>query len=171
MHISDSRLALAHRPIPWMIGIGLLCTILCISLLKALLEVAIGGILISAFMLVTLGWIALTRIFVRLTLLADRDSDRLRLSRQTLGGISHQDYPLRSLRGAETEIRYSEHSSAAQPGLVLCLDDTQTTTRLRLPLFRPDPADLLQASETINTWLKAPPSNAHPAEPSAATPS
>jgi len=150
---SESRLELAHRPTEWMIGLGLVCVVLAIALLKALLELALNGVLISAVLLAALGWIGLTRIFVRQSLIADRNTNTLRFARVSLTGESHEDYPLAALRRAETETRYNEHSSRPEPGLVLELADVEPPRRLRLPLFRPDPADLLQAADSINAWL------------------
>jgi hypothetical protein len=146
---STSRLELEHRPMQWIVGLGIVCAVLVLALLKALIELAFGGMAISAVLLAAIGWIWLTKIFVTVRLLADRDAGTLRIATVSRFGEKFRERDLDDLTGAEVETRYRETNSVAEPGLVLKFG----SERHRMDLFKPDPAELLQAAEAINAWL------------------
>lgn len=146
---TQQKLELEHRPMHWIIGLGLVCAILAIGLLKALFEAEFGGAAIAGVMLGVIGWVWLTQIFLTVRLIADCNAGTLRISTTSLFGERFKERALGELTGAEVETRYSEDNSNAEPGLVLKFGDERHPMRL----FRPDPADLLQAAAAINTWL------------------
>lgn len=146
---STSRLELEHRPMQWIVGLGIACAVLVLGLLKAMLEGEFGGMAISAVLLAAIGWIWLTKIFVTVRLLADRDAGTLRIATVSRFGEKFRERDLADLTGAEVETRYRETNSVAEPGLVLKFG----SERHRMDLFKPDPAELLQAAEAINSWL------------------
>lgn len=150
LNSNANRLELEHRPMQWIVGLGVVCAVLAIALLKALLEAQLGGVAISSLMLAALGWIWLTRIFLIVRLTADRDVGTLRITIVSRFGETFRERDLADLSGAEIETRYSETSSVAEPGLVLKFGNE----RHRMKLFKPDAAELLQAAEAINAWLE-----------------
>lgn len=161
---SPERLELEHRPMQWIVGLGTVCAVLVLGLLKALFEGEFGGAGIAAFMLATIGWVWLTRIFVTVRLTADRDTGTLRIATVSRFGEKFRERDLADLTGSEVETRFDEYHSGAEPGLVLCFG----SERHRMELFKPDPADLLQAAEAINAWLARTPavqSSATPNQP------
>lgn len=159
IHQTDDMIELEHTPTPWVIGLGAVVFVLSIGLLKALLEGELGGSLIALAMLAGLSWIMVTRIVRRLRVVADRGTGLLRISATTLRGAGSADYPLSALLRAEVETRHEHGTSTPEPALVLVLGDESPPRRIRLDPFRPDPAELLYASEQINAWL----ANARPA--------
>lgn len=163
MHVArqtDDVIELEHVPAQWIIGLGAVWMILLIGLLKALVEFDPGGIVIVLAMIGVLSWIMVTRIVRRLRVVADRATNTLRISATTLRGEGSAHYPLSALLRAEVETRHDRATSRPEPSLVLVMSDSDSPRRLRLDPFKPDPADLLHASERINAWLatgEAPP--------------
>ncbi len=143
------KLELEHRPMHWIIGLGLVCAILAIGLLKALFEAEFGGAAVAAVMLAVIGWVWLTQIFLTVRLVTDHSAGTLRISTTSLFGERFKERALADLSGAAVETRYSEDNSSAEPGLVLKFGDE----RHPMKLFKPDPADLMQAAAAINAWL------------------
>ena len=153
VHQTDDMIELEHTPIPWVIGLGAVVFVLSIGLLRAIVEGALGGSLVALAMLAGLSWLMVTRIVRRLRGVADRGTGMLRISATTLRGEGSADYPLSALLRAEVETRHDPGNSTPEPALVLVLGDESPPRRIRLDPFRPDPADLLHASERINAWL------------------
>jgi hypothetical protein len=149
---TDTRLQIEHLPIPWIIGLGAVCLVLLIGLIRALIEGAWGGALIAAVMLAALAWMCLTKIFTRLQIIFDRDTNSLTINATSLLGEQSASYPLADLTRAEIETRHDSNSTP-EPRLALVLGNAQSPQRLSADPFRPDPADLLHASERINAWL------------------
>lgn len=149
LNVSKMRLELEYRPQQWIIGLGVACAVLAIALLKALFGGEFGGAGIASVMLAAIGWLWLTRIFQTVRLTADRDAGTLRIATVSLFGERFRERDLTDLTGAEVETRFNESHSSAEPSLVLRFG----SERHRMNLFKPDPADLLQAAESINAWL------------------
>jgi hypothetical protein len=149
LDVSKMRLELEYRPQQWIIGLGMVCVVLAIALLKALFGGEFGGAGIASVMLAAIGWLWLTRIFQTVRLTADRDAGTLRITTVSLFGEKFRERDLTDLTGAEVETRFDESLSSAKPSLVLQFG----SERDRMNLFKPDPADLLQAAESINAWL------------------
>lgn len=153
LNATETRLELEYRPMNWIIGLGIVCAILMIGLLNALFEAEFGGAAVAATMLAAIGWIWLTQIFLTIRLVSDRSAGTLRISKTSLFGEQFRERALGDLRGAEVETRFDENYSHAEPGLVLLFGQAVPHERVRIELFKPDPADLMQAAEAINTWL------------------
>jgi len=149
LNASETKLELEYRPQAWIVGLGLVCAVLVIGLLKALFEGEFGGVAIAGVMLAFIAWVWLTRIFLTVRLTADRDAGTLRIATVSRFGEKFRERDLADLTGSEVETRFDENHSGAEPGLVLSFG----SERHRLDLFKPDPADLLQAAESINAWL------------------
>ncbi|MDT8439875.1 MAG: hypothetical protein RQ729_12800, partial [Wenzhouxiangellaceae bacterium] len=147
---SPQRLELEHRPTHWIIGLGLICAALLLFALKALFDGEWTGVAIAGAMLAGVGWVWLTQVFLTVRLSAEQDGDRLKITTISLFGEKFRERELADLTGAEVETRYSETSSTREAGLVLKFG----SERHPISLFKPDPADLLQAAESINAWLK-----------------
>lgn len=153
VHQSADRLALEHRPMAWMVGLGVMAAVLLIAAISALADGALGGAAVAGALLGAIGWVALTRVFRRVALVADRSTGVVGITTTTLLGEQAETHALADLLRAEVESRYRTTDSTVEPGLVLVLDRGDRPERLRLDLFRPDPADLLQAEQQINGWL------------------
>lgn len=153
IHQGDDRIELEHLPTQWVIGLGAVCFVLVIGLVRALFEGAIQGALLALAMLAALSWIVLTRIFRRVRLVVDRGAGQVRVSASTVFGENETTYPLADLLRVEVDTRYDEDDSTSEPTLALVLADGGKPRRVRLDPFRPRPEDLLDASERINAWL------------------
>ena len=149
VNLSEMRLELEYRPQQWIIGLGLVCAVLALASLKALFEGEFGGAGIALVMLAAIGWIWLTQIFLTVRLTADQNAGALRITTVSFFGEKFRERDLSDLTGAEVETRFDESNSSAEPGLVLRFG----SERHRMSLFKPDPAELLQAAESINAWL------------------
>lgn len=152
VHQTDAVLQLEHFPTPWVIGLGTVLGVLLMALVKALVEFEFGGMAIASLMILAIGWVWLTRIFRRLQILLNRDTNVLRISVTTPLGEQGTDYPLTELTRAEVQTRH-DSNSVAEPRLVLVLGNAEPPRRLWPDPFKPDAADLLQVSERINAWL------------------
>lgn len=152
---TEDVIELSHTPFEWALGLGTVVIILFVGLIKALAEGALEGILISLAMLGVLSWLMITRIIRRLRVIADRGTGNIRISATTLRGEGFADYPLSALLRAEVETRHDGGNSTPEQRLVLVMGDESPTRRIQLDPFRPDPADLLYASQRINAWLAA----------------
>ena len=150
VHQSPERLELEHRPMSWIVGLGIVCAVLLLGVLKALIEGELTGVAIAGLMLLVIGWVWLTRIFLTVRLSADRGNDSLRITTISLFGEKFRERALADLTGAEVDTRYRESDSSAEAALVLMFG----SERHPIQLFKPDPGDLLQAAESINAWLK-----------------
>lgn len=146
---SPERLELEHRPMPWIIGLGMVCAALLLFATMALIEGEFAGVAIAGLMVLAVGWVWLTQVFLTVRLSADRDEDRLKITTISLFGEQFRERALADLTGAEIDTRYRETDSSAEPSLVLRFG----SERHPIKLFKPDPADLLQAAESINAWL------------------
>jgi hypothetical protein len=171
---SAERLELEHRPLSWMIGLSVIAAVLVIGMMRALADGALGGAGVAAAMLAAIAWVGLTKVFRRISLVADRGAGTLELKTTTLMGEQAEQHALTDFVRAEVDHRYSTTDSSADTGLVLVLGRGDPPDRLRLDLFRPDPADLLQAEQSINGWLghgaKRPPADTLQPTPGAPTP-
>lgn len=152
-HQDAGRIELEHLPTQWVVGLGAVCLVLVIGLVRALIEGATEGALVALAMLAALSWILVTRVFRRVRLSADRGTGQLRISAGTLLGEWEETYPLADLLRVEVDTRYEESTSAPRPSLALVLKEAGETRRVRLDLFRPRPEDLLSSSERVNAWL------------------
>ena len=150
---ADDRIELEHVPTQWVIGLGAICLVLLIGLVRALAEGAMEGALVALAMLAALGWIILKHVFRRVRLVLDRGTAQARVSAITVFGARETEYPLGDLLRVEVDTRYEEDNSAVQPTLALVLADEGKPRRVRLDMFRPAPEDLLSASGRINAWL------------------
>ncbi|MFW6340682.1 MAG: hypothetical protein ACOC0Q_07420 [Wenzhouxiangella sp.] len=146
---SCERLELEHRPISWIVGMGITTAMLLLFTLKALIDGEFGGVAIAGLMTLAIDWVWLTQAFVTVRLNADRASDRLKITTTSAFGENFRERALADLTGAEVDTRYCESSSSAKTALVLRFG----SERHPIQLFKPDPADLLQAATAINTWL------------------
>ncbi len=153
MSEDDGRIELEHVPTQWVIGLGAVCFVLLVGLVRALFEGAVQGALVALAMLAALSWFVLTRVFRRLRLVLDRGTGVVRVTASTVFGERETTYPLGDLLRVEVDNRYEEGHSAAQPTLALVLADGGKPRRVRLDAFRPRPEDLLSASGQINAWL------------------
>ena len=147
-------LVLQHQPTNWIIGLGAVCVVLLIGLLRALIELSLPGITISLVMLTALGWLMLTQVVRRLQLIADKHTDLLQTKATTLLGAKVVEYPLSALQRTETQTRHGSQS-VPETMLVLVLGDTSPARRVKFDAFRPDPAAILSVSEQVNQWLEA----------------
>jgi hypothetical protein len=147
--LSPERLEFEHRPMNWIVGLGIVCAALLLFLLKALIDGALPGVAIASLMLLAIAWVWLTQIFLTVRLSADRGTGILRITTISLFGETFRERPLDDLTGAEVDTRYRESDSSAEPTLVLRFG----SERHPIQLFKPDPADLLQAAEAIKGWL------------------
>jgi hypothetical protein len=152
-HQDASRIELEHVPTQWVIGLGAVCFVLLIGFVRALFEGAVQGALVALAMLAALSWFVLTRVFRRFRLVLDRGTGVVRVTASTVFGERETTYPLGDLLRVETDTRYEEGNSAAEPTLALVLADGGKPRRVRLDPFRPRPEDLLFASGRINAWL------------------
>jgi hypothetical protein len=150
---STTRIELTQRATGWVVGLGAVLVILAVGLLRAILEGALNGILISLCLIGALGWIMATQVLRRVSLLADREIGTLRITAQTPRGSSTQEFSLSDLRRVEVETRHQRSHSLPEPRLVLVLDEGAGTRRERIEMFRPEPIDLLYAANTLNSWL------------------
>lgn len=147
------RIELEHVPAQWVLGLGAVCLVLLVGLVRALVEGAVAGALVALAMLAALSWVVLTRILCRFRLVLDRSTGQVRVSAGTVFGEREETYPLAALVRVEVDTRYEEGNSTAQPTLALVLADAGQPRRVRLDPFRPRPEDLLSASARINAWL------------------
>jgi hypothetical protein len=150
---SITRIELTQRATGWVVGLGAVLIILAVGLLRAVLEGALNGVLISLCLIGALGWIMATQALRRVSLLADRETGTLRITAQTPRWSSTQEFSLSDLRRVEVETRHQRSHSLPEPRLVLILDEGAGTRRERIEMFRPEPIDLLHAANTLNSWL------------------
>lgn len=156
VHQSPDRLELEHRPMSWIVGLGIVTAMLLLFTLKALIDGEFGGVAIGGLMTLAIGWVWLTQVFLTVRLGADRGSDRLKITTISAFGEKFRERALADLTGAEVDTRYCESNSSAETALVLRFGSERHPIRL----YRPDPADLLQAAAAINAWLgQAPTAN------------
>jgi len=153
---TDTILQLEHFPMPWVIGLGAVQAVLVIGLFQALFDGAFGPVALMLMMLGAIGWIWLTKIFRRLQIVLDRAEGTLRISASTPLGEQAADYPLAELTGAEVQTRHDSNSNP-EPHLVLVLGNAAPPRQLWPDPFKPDPAELLSASASINAWLESGP--------------
>jgi hypothetical protein len=153
VHQAEDKIELEHVPTQWVIGLGAVCFVLLIGLVRALFEGAVQGALVALAMLAALSWLILTRIFRRVRLVLDRGAGEVRVGAITVFGERETTYPLSDLLRVEVDTRYEENNSAAEPTLALVLADAGKPRRVRLDPFKPRPEDLLSASGRINAWL------------------
>ena len=146
---SPERLELEYRPMSWIVGLGMVCAVLLLGALKALFDGELTGVAIASLMLLAIGWVWLTQIFLTVRLSADRGNGSLRITTISLFGEKFRERALADLTGAEVDTRYRESDSSAEAALVLMFG----SERHPIQLFKPDPGDLLQAAESINAWL------------------
>lgn len=154
VQLTDTTLQLEHFPVPWVIGLGMVQVVLLFALIKAVVDGALGGMAISLAMLLVIGWVWLTKVYRRLRVVLDRERSALRISTTTLLGEQAAEYPLAELTGAEVETRHGANS-IPETRLVLVLGNAEPPRRLWPAPFKPDPVELLNASERINAWLAA----------------
>jgi hypothetical protein len=150
---TEDVIELEHTPVPWVIGLGSVCVVLSIGLLKALFEGEFVGAFIALAMLAGLSWLMITRIIRRLRVVADRGAGTLRISATTVRGEGSASYPLAELLRAEVQTRHDSGTSTAETAMVLVMADGHSPRHLRLDPFHPDSADLLYASDRLNAWL------------------
>jgi len=163
-------LQLEHFPMPWVIGLGAVQAVLVIGVFQALFQGAFGPVALMLAMLAAIGWIWLTKIFRRLQIVLDRDAGTLRISASTPLGEQGADYPLAELTRAEVQTRHDSNSSPEQH-LVLVLGNAEPPRRLWPDPFKPDAAELLNASARINAWLESGPAPQQDGAPAPGDPS